>query len=133
MHLGDLVQEEGSPVRPLERALHHAGGPRERTLLVAEEGALDQCCGQRGAVHGDEGTVRAIAPVVDRACHQLLAGARLPLDQYGGTRGRYGAYALDHAREGIAISDEGALATELPVTSSFRLRFSRWRRESSSA
>src|SRR5215207_9923320 len=49
-HLADLVEQQGAVVRALERALHTLDRARERALLVAEQRALDEPLGQRGAV-----------------------------------------------------------------------------------
>ena len=50
--------------------------------LVTEELALEQRIGQRAAVLGDEALVLARPGVVDRAGHQVLAGARLAEEQH---------------------------------------------------
>ena len=61
------------------RLLHRAG---ERALLVAEQLALEQLLGNRGAVDRDELAVLAAALRVHRAREQLLAGAALAQDQH---------------------------------------------------
>ena len=53
-HLGDLVEEQRAPVRQLEHAGAPIGGAGERPLLVAEDFALEQRLGNRGAVDRDE-------------------------------------------------------------------------------
>src|SRR5262245_28128407 len=55
--------------------------PREGPLLVAEELALEEGLGDRGAVLRHEGLVLARAVFVESARDELLAGAALPLDQ----------------------------------------------------
>ena len=47
---------------------------------MPEELALDQLAWDRGHVDGDEGTVPALAVVVQRTGHQFFAGARLAGD-----------------------------------------------------
>jgi hypothetical protein len=81
--LRDLVQEERAAVGDLEEALLVGDRAREGAALVAEELALEDALGERGAVHGHEEAVRTRAPVVDGARDQLLARARLALDQDG--------------------------------------------------
>ena len=64
--------------------------------LVAEELGLEERLRQRRAVDGHERALRAGARVVDRAGHQLLARAGLPLDEHGGLgRGHARHQAVD--------------------------------------
>src|SRR5262249_23075343 len=56
-------------------------GSAEGAAYVAEELALDEIFGDRAAVHGDEGSVRAPRCRVERAGDDVLAGARLPFDE----------------------------------------------------
>jgi len=56
---------------------------------VPEEFALDQVGGNGGAVHQDHWLTRAVAEAVNRAGHQLLAGAGLAGDQDGGASHRH--------------------------------------------
>ena len=57
-------------------------GAGERALHVAEQLALDQLGRDRGAVHLDEGAVAPGRGLVQRARHQLLAGAVLAGDEH---------------------------------------------------
>ncbi len=73
----------------------------EGAALVAEELGLEQVARDGGGVDGDEGRVAARAVAVQRARHQLLAAARLAVDQHGGVRVREpadGAEDLLHRR-----------------------------------
>ena len=56
-------------------------GAGEGALLVAEELALEQGLGQRGAVHGDEWAPRARTILVDRPGGDFLSGAGLAKHQ----------------------------------------------------
>ena len=58
-HVADLVEEDRALVGQLELADLLLGRPGERALLVAEQLALDQLLGDRGAVHLDERLVPA--------------------------------------------------------------------------
>ncbi len=79
----------------------HAGaiGARvgEGAALVAEQLALEQRVGDGGAVDRDEGALGARRVEVQRARHQLLAGARLAGDEH--VRGRAGE--APHQREDV--------------------------------
>src|SRR5690606_23157460 len=77
----DLVEEERAAAGRLEEALAVAVGAGERAPGVAEQLALHQLRRERAAVEGDEAAVPAAARLVDRARHQLLAGAALAGDQ----------------------------------------------------
>ena len=61
-------------------------GAGERALLVAEQLALEQVLGQRGAVLADEELVAPRALIVHGRGDELLAGAGLALDEHGGAR-----------------------------------------------
>jgi hypothetical protein len=108
--LADLVQEERRPgghaelARPL---LLRAG---EGAAHMAEELALDHRLGQRGAVHVDQGTLRARGTGVQPAHGELLAHARLPHDEH---RELGAAHELDLAAQslhGRAGADQGPAA-----------------------
>ena len=105
-HLGDLVEEERAAVRQLEDARAAIGGAGERPFLVAEDLALEERLGNRGAVDRDKRKRRPRAELVDRLRDELLAGARLPRNQHRGARRRG---LLDHP---IHRTDAGAVADD---------------------
>ncbi len=70
---------------------------------MAEELALQQVLGERGAVLGHEHLVPPFALVVDRAGDQLLAGPRIPVDADGGA-------GIDHL---LQLSEDGLHAIRL--------------------
>ena len=70
-------------------------GAGERALLVAEELALEHALGERLAVDGDERPADALAPVVEHARDELLAGAALALDQHGRAARRDAAHEVE--------------------------------------
>ncbi len=82
--LGDLVQEERAAAGQPEVAGSVPDRAGEGALGVAEELALEQRVGERGAVDGDEGSLAPVRGVVDRAGDQLLAGPGLAADQHAG-------------------------------------------------
>ena len=83
-HVADLVQEQRAARRVAEGAGALGRGAGEGAAGVAEQLALEQVGGDRGAVDRDERPARAPAVLVDGARHQLLAGAGLAGDQHGG-------------------------------------------------
>src|SRR5206468_11420247 len=83
----DLVQEPRAAVGELEPALLRLDRAAERAALVAEQLALDQVPGDRGAVDLDERSGRAPRQLVDRVRDQLLAGAVLAGDEHPALRG----------------------------------------------
>ena len=66
----------------IEQTVAALAGTGEGALDVAEELALDQLGGDRRAVDRHERALRARAGLVQRARHDLLAGARLALQQH---------------------------------------------------
>ena len=106
VHLADLVEEERAAVGGLEAADARARGAGEGALLVAEELALEQVLGDRGAVDDDEGLVARGAEIVDRARDELLAGAALAGDQHGRARRRDALDGAEHAAHHLALADQ---------------------------
>ena len=78
----DLVEEERPAVGDLEEPLLLLVRAREAPLLVTEQLALEQVLGHRGAVLPDEELVAAARAVVHGGGDELLAHARLPLDEH---------------------------------------------------
>ncbi len=87
-HVADLVEEQRPPRRLLEAALRPVERPGEGPALVPEQLALDQLARDRRHVDGDERSSAATPIVMQRAGHQLLAGAGLAVDHDGQVRGR---------------------------------------------
>src|SRR5438046_6771714 len=81
--LADLVEEERPAVGRLEQAAARLAGAREGALPEAEQLRLEQLFRDRRAVHRDERLVAPSAREVERAREQLLANARLAVDQHG--------------------------------------------------
>ena len=100
--LPDLVQENRPAVGELELAEAARERAREGAAFVAEELALEERVGDRGAVDRDEGAAAAGRQLVDRAGEELLAGPALTLEQHGGVgRGhplRLGLHRADRRR-----------------------------------
>ena len=94
------------PVRAVEQSRLRALGVGERTLRVPEQLALQQRLGHRRAVDGHEGPAATVAPLVDRARDDLLAGAALAGDEHGGVGRRD---ALDQV---VCLLHRGALPDE---------------------
>ena len=82
--LGDLVEEEGPPLRRLEQADLPAHRAREGAALVAEQLALEEAVGEGGAVDGKERRAAAAAHRVDVPGDHLLPGPALPGQQDDG-------------------------------------------------
>ena len=82
--LADLVEEQRAARCLEEETLARRVGIREGPAYVAEELALQQRLGERGAVHHDERTGLAPPAVVERSGDELLARTRLARDQHGG-------------------------------------------------
>ena len=77
------------------------GGAGEGAAHVAEQLALEQALGDRRDVDRHEAPLGARAAAVERARHQLLAGAALAEDQDAGAAGgdpRHGLEDLEHLR-----------------------------------
>src|SRR6185436_15440067 len=75
--LTDLVEKHGAALGALEQADLRGGRAGERALLVAEQLALEQALGERGAVQREQRTRPARRQPVQRAGEDLLADAGL--------------------------------------------------------
>jgi hypothetical protein len=84
--VGDFIEEEGAFVGGLEQALLVSNGPGEGSLDVPEQGRLEQIVVEGGAILHHEGLVLPRPVEMDGAGDQLLAGARLAVDEHGGFR-----------------------------------------------
>ena len=79
---GDLVEEQRAGVRQLEAAWTPIHGAGERAPFVTEQLAFEQGIVQDGAIEGDERSAPAGIGGVEGAGDQLLARARLTVDQH---------------------------------------------------
>ena len=87
IEVADLVEEHDAAVRDLEQSRLAADRAGEGALLVPEQLRLEELAGEPGAVHVDEGLVRARPVAVEPARQDALAAARLALDQDRAARG----------------------------------------------
>ncbi len=107
--LADLVEEECRSVRDLEAADLARHGAGEGSPLPAEQLALHEARGQRGAVDFDHQLASTGTESVDRLGDELLARAGLAADQHQGVRERN----LLHLPQDLM--DRGALPVDLAV------------------
>src|SRR5215510_920939 len=87
-HIADLIEEDRPAVGLLKEAWLVRHRSRECAALVAEELRLQECGGERRAIHGDERLVAEIRIPVDGPRHQFLSRAGLTADQHGCGRRR---------------------------------------------
>jgi hypothetical protein len=93
-------------VGKLELAPLLGRGAREGSLLVAEQLALDEFLRDGRAVHLDEGLLRPLAQVVDRAGHEFLSRAVFSHDEDPGVRRGDDPDHLLQIDDGLALADE---------------------------
>ena len=102
----DLVEEEGAGRGLLEAAGSLPCGPGERARLVAEQLALEDTVGDRGAVETNERARAPGARFLDQAGNELLAGAGLTAHEHGGVASRHASREKDRFGQPAASSDE---------------------------
>jgi hypothetical protein len=85
--LADLVEKQRPFAGRFERARARGHRARERASLVAEELALEEGLGDRGAVDDAQRLARAGARFVDEAREEGFADARLAVEKDGDVRG----------------------------------------------
>ena len=107
--LGNLVEEQGPPIRRLEPTVSLPLGACERAPLVAEQLCLDEGLGQGTAVHRHERSVAARPPVVEHAGDQLLASPAFARDHRGGIRLGDGLDQREEATHGRRLTDQQRL------------------------
>src|SRR5690606_32834884 len=107
--LADLVEEDRSAVGEGKAPLALLGGAGEGALLVAEELALDESARHGGTIDLDERAIGSVAGAVNGAGDELLAGARLAVDQDGGVGPGDLGDLLAHAPDRVAAADEAVL------------------------
>ena len=114
--VADLVEEERPPLGAATLPGDVADGAGEGAPGVAEEVALEQLGAEARAAHRDERAVGPLAPGVQRAGEDPLAGAVLAADQDDGVgRGDPPGQVEDAADLGVAAFqvDLGHLAADL--------------------
>src|SRR5690606_8635225 len=84
----------------------------ERALHMAEEFALDELGGNRGAVHFDERLLRARRELMQRTRDEFLARAVLARDEHAGRRRRHARDLLDQRTDARARADDLAVALD---------------------
>ena len=87
-HLRDLVEEDRSAVGVLHEPHAVRVRSREGAANVPEQLALEELLGNRGGIHGHEGSVGAAALEVDRGRDHLLSRSAFSGDEDGAFRGR---------------------------------------------
>ena len=112
-HFGDFVEQQRAAVSALESALDPLDGAGKGAFFVAEQSRLDQSLGKRGAVELDERLVATVALVMDGAGKQLLAGARLTLQQYRGPGGSGHGDRLQDPTDRRRVADDLSFVPEL--------------------
>src|SRR6059058_3372760 len=111
--LAHLVQEERPPVGLFEEAAPRPFGAGEGAAQVAEELALEEPLGERGAVLGEEGATRARAVIVDGAREELLARPGLALEQHRHPRLCRALGQEEGVLDGGALADDAVEAVAL--------------------
>src|SRR5439155_12423311 len=82
--VANLVQEQCALVSQLEPADFLCDGAGEGALLVAEQLAFEQPCGNRRAVELDEGALPSGTQLMNGAGDQFLARARFASNKHRG-------------------------------------------------
>ena len=104
--LSDLIQQQRASVGLLEQPRAVPSGAGERPFHVAEQLRLEQCVGDRSAVHRDEGTRRPGTGSVDRLRDDLFPRAALPSDQHRRGVAGHAPYDLQRVSHGGALGDQ---------------------------
>ena len=105
-HVADFVEKKRSAVGLLEAADVTARGAGERTGLVAEQFAFQQFRRNRRGVQRDERLARARRFAVQRARHQLLAGAGFAGHQHAQRRLRQAADGAEQRLHRRRVADQ---------------------------
>src|SRR5271169_3437813 len=112
-HVTDFIQEQGTAVGLLKLALFVGCRAGKRSGAVSKQLALNQVFGNSSAVYLDKHLVLAQALGVDGARHQLLARARLAVDEHASVGGSHQRYLLPKRLQGNAFAHDYAPCLEL--------------------
>src|SRR5262250_522751 len=102
----DLVEKERPLVRQFEASSFLGDPPRNSSLFVPEELALQEAERDRGTIQLDEGSLPAPAQIVDGARNEFFAGSRLPQDQDARIRGSDHGHQAQSGLQGGAVADD---------------------------
>src|SRR5262249_21386344 len=105
-YLANLVEKDGPVVGQLESPDSISQRPREGSLHVTKEFALEELAWNGGTVNRDQGAIASRASLGNGACHQLLASARLPGNQNRGVGRGYDVDLLQHFVKRRALSHD---------------------------
>ena len=105
-HFADLVEHDGALTGQLELSDLAAEGAGEGALFMAEEFALGQVFGQRGAVYGHVRRLGVQAAAVNVGGQQFLARTALALDHYRGVAGRDIGRRFEQGRQVRVAGDD---------------------------
>ncbi|MGC4085265.1 MAG: hypothetical protein QM736_24880 [Vicinamibacterales bacterium] len=112
--IADFVEENRSAVRQLETAASQRCRAGERSLLVAEQLALDQVSGDCRTVHLHERTCRPWAARVNVRRQQFLARSRFAGEEHARIGSCNTRRLLDDLPEQRAVADHGrSIADEI--------------------
>ena len=108
-HVADFVQKNRAFAALLEfaDALHCGAG--ERAAFMAEEFALEQLFGNRGAIDRKKRLLAAVAVMINRAGDEFLAGAAFTGDERGGVAGGHLADELENLLHRLTAADDAQL------------------------
>jgi len=104
--LADLVEEQRAALRLLEKSFLRRRGAGERALGVAEQGGFQQIGSDGGTVDRHQRCRRVRPQLAQRGRHQLLAAARLALDQHRIGRIRIQLDLAAHRLDGGTFADQ---------------------------
>ena len=112
-HVADFVQKQRAAVGVFEFALPIGRRIGERAANVAEQLALQNVLAQRRTIERHERPLLPRAVLMNRLGDQLLAGARVALDQHGGVGRRDPLQPRDHVVHLRAVADDALEAEPL--------------------
>ena len=105
-HIADFIEKQGAAVGLLETPDPLAVGAGESALLVAEQFRFDQVLGDRRHIQRHEVLLAAHGVAVQGPGHQLLAGARLAVDQHRHVGVAEPADGAEHLLHGRRLADD---------------------------
>src|ERR1700689_4216368 len=108
--IADLVQEQCALVRQLKSAHGLCNCTRECPFFMPEEFALQQICGDRGAIHFYERCILSRTLIVNCPSNQFFSRPGFPLDQDDRIRGRNNFHSLQHRLKAGARYNQPARA-----------------------
>src|SRR5579862_2552280 len=104
--LSNFVKEQRPTIGQLEPSNLLCDGPGECALFMSKQLALQQSCGNRGAIQCHERMAAALANAMNGTCQQTFSGPRFSHDHHRSVAWRNDGNLVQHSLQASAIAND---------------------------